>query len=152
MYKLKYKKLHKLLKNNSLIANSVTETLYALNNIEQFLYAELPSGVREHVKPLNISGHTLVLETTTPALKSKLRYLTPELEKRLRHHTSNQLNRLVIKVIPNKGSIKKPSAGSKQRPPMSSNSRSIIESFADNIDDPKLKSSLLRLSKNATRK
>jgi len=149
MYKLKYKKLHKLLKNNSLIADTVTETLQALNNIEVFIHAQLPAGIRDHVKPLNIYGNTLVLEVDSPALKSRLRYLSPELEKNLRQHTANSISHLVIKVIPNAGSNLKPSSGSSKRPPLSSNSQSIIKSLADSMDDSKLRSSLLKLSKNS---
>ena len=87
MQKLKPKKIDKLLKNNSLIANSVTEKLYLIKNLEIFLYGQLDEDIRSHVKPLNARGSWLVLAVDSAALKARLRYQLPELEKQLQLHT-----------------------------------------------------------------
>lgn len=152
MQKLKCKKLHKLLKNNSLIANSVTKTLYALQHMESFVTEQLPVGLREHVKPLNISGHTLVLMVSSPAWKSKLRFQLPALEKQLQEKTGRQLRQISIKVVPKKQHDGSKARKKTKRSSLSLSSQSIIKGLADSLDDSRLKSSLLRLSQQKPKK
>ena len=152
MSKLKYKKLRKLLKNNALIANSITETLYALKNIEIFLQDHVPEQLQQHIKPLNISGNTLVLLVDSPAWKSRLRFLLPDLENKLQQRTAGKINHITIKIIPDTdmhaGKINNPKNA---RAPLSSKSQAIIKSLADNMDESRLKASLLRLGQKKKR-
>ncbi len=152
MSKLKYQKLHKLLKNNALIANSITETLYALQNIEIFLQDHVQQTLLQHIKPLNISGKTLVLMVDSPAWKSRLRFLLPDLEKKLQQHTGGKINHISIKIIPATDRQKRKTVGhNNARIPLSTNSQAIITSLADTLDDSRLKASLLRLSQKKNR-
>jgi hypothetical protein len=151
MQKLKYRKLNKLLKNNSLIASSITETLYALRHMELFVNEQLPVGLREHVKPLNISGFTLVLMVSTPAWKSKLRFQLPALEKQLQQKTGNQLRQISVKIVPEKQHEGNTSGKKIERSSLSLSSQSVIKGLADSLDDSRLKSSLLRLSQQNPR-
>jgi len=151
MQKLKYRKLYKLLKNNGLIANSITETLYALKHMELFVDEQLPAGLREHVKPLNISGYTLVLMVSSPAWKSKLRFQLPELEKQLQQKTGNQLRQISVKIVPKKQYEGNTGGKKNKRSSLSPSSQSIIKGLADSLDDSRLKSSLLRLSQQRPR-
>ena len=151
MQKLKYKKLHKLLKNNSLIANSITDTLYALKHMESFVNEQLPAGLREHVQPLNISGYTLVLMVSSPAWKSKLRFQLPSLEKQLQKKTGNRLRQISVKIVPEKQHEGKTGDKKPVRSSLSLSSQSIIKDLADSLDDSKLKSSLLKLSQQNRR-
>jgi hypothetical protein len=146
MSKLKYKKLHKLLKNNALIANSITEKLYALKNIEIFLQEQIPEQLLQHIKPLNISGNTLVLLVDSPAWKSRLRFLLPDIEKKLQQRTAGKINHVTIKIIPDTDRHAGKSTNAKNaRAPLSSKSQAIINSLAENMDESRLKTSLLRL-------
>ncbi len=147
MSKLKYQKLHKLLKNNTLIANSITETLYALKTIEVFLQKQVPEQLRAHIKPLNISGNTLVLMVESPAWKSRLRFVLPDLEKKLHQHTNGKINHVAIRIIPNRDrQTETKDTRKNHRAALSSKSQDIIQALAGSLDDSKLKASLLKLA------
>jgi hypothetical protein len=135
-----------------LIANSITETLYALKNIEIFLQDHIPEQLQQHIKPLNISGNTLVLLVDSPAWKSRLRFLLPDLEKKLQQRTAGKINHITIKIIPDPDRHTGKTISPKNaRAPLSSKSQAIINSLADNMDESKLKTSLLRLGQKKKR-
>jgi hypothetical protein len=146
MQKLKPKKVDKLLKNNSLIANSVTEKLYLIKNLEIFLYGQLDEDIRSHVKPLNARGSWLVLAVDSAALKARLRYQLPELEKQLQLHTQNKLKRIEVKVRPISATLPTQNRPGRKSMALSEPSKQAITKFADNLSDSRLKKALLRLA------
>lgn len=151
MQKLKSKKVHKLLKNNSLIANSVTEKLYLIKNLEIFLYGQLQDDIRSHVKLLNARGSWLVLAVDSPALKARLRYQLPELEKQLQLHTQNKLKRIEVKVRPVSKPFTTTTHPGRKSVAISEPSKQAITGFAESLSDSRLKNALLKLASHSRR-
>jgi len=152
MFKLKFKKLSKLLKNNKLVPESVRKNMSELANIEIFLQKNLPDGIKNHCFPLNISNMELTLMVESPAIHSKLRFILPMIEETFRQNYPLQINSIKIKVYPKKkhqdDSSKKPA----RRPVLSDDTRSHLQSMANEMEESDLKDALNRLSKNRPQK
>ena len=146
MYKLKFKKLSRLLKNNTLIARSIDENIHLLENIKVFLEKQLPDELNNHCHANNIVNKRLTLIIDSPAWSSKLRFIQPALEQALTRQYPDIIETVKIKVRP--AAPKKKTDDKKHyRPQLSEKSRQIIQDMADGMDDSDLKESLIRLAK-----
>ena len=146
MFKLKFKKLSKLLKNNTLIPGSVSKKLYVMENIEDFLSNMLPNDLKQHCYPLNIRDGKLVLVIDSPAWKSKLHYILPSIEPALAKKFPKTIRGIELKIIP--PSVPPKPKLTPARKKLTEQSRGIITSMADGMEDSDLKRSLERLGKH----
>jgi len=146
MFKLKFKKLSKLLKNNTLIPESVSKQLYVMENIEDFLSNMLPNDLKQHCYPLNVRNKKLVLVIDSPAWKSRLHYLLPTIEPALRKKFPKIIMDIELKIIP--PSLPPKPKLTPARKELTEQSRGIITSMADGMEDSDLKRSLERLGKH----
>jgi len=147
MFKLKFKKLSNLLKNNKLVPVSVKNNLTELAKIEKILQQFLPEELKNHCFPLNIRKMELTLMVDSPAVHTKLRFTLPSLEQALQDHYHRKINLINIKICPKPLTIENPPQQS-QRIALSSETRSHIQSMADEMEPSDLKDALSRLSKN----
>jgi len=148
MYKLKFKKLSRLLKNNTLIAKSISDNIHMLENIEVFLKKQLPHELQNHCYANNLANKCLILMVDSPAWSSKLRFIQPSLEQALVQQYPEIINALKIKVRPaTRPENTQPDKDKSFRPALSDTSRSIIQDMAEGMDDSDLKESLIRLAK-----
>jgi len=154
MHKLKFKKLSRLLKNNTLIAKSIGENIHMLDNIEFFLIKQLPVDLKNHCHANNLVNKSLTLMVDSAAWSSKLRFIQPSLEQALRQEYPDVINTLNIKVRPATPVVSHQKEGKRRpfRPELSDNSRHIIQDMADGMEDSDLKESLIRLAKTRRKK
>ena len=148
MFKLKFKKLSNLLKNNKLVPPSVRENLSELANIEIFLRDNLPDELKDHCFPLNISNMELTLLVDTPAMHSKLRFILPMIEETFKQNYHKKIKSINIKVIPKKTILDNQSVKPNKRPILSDDARTHLQSTANEMEESDLKDALTRLSRN----
>jgi hypothetical protein len=116
-----------------------------LESLQRIIQACLNEPLCSHVQLANYRKGLLILQTDSPVWASKLRYLVPELRKQCQLHPSFQsLRDIRILVAPFRA---EPRPVQRPQPRLSAASRQILESTAENINDPGLKASLLRLSR-----
>ena len=148
MFKLKFKKISNLLKNNKLVPESIRKNMIELASIEFFLQKNLPDELRNHCFPLNISNMELTIMVDTPAMHSKLRFILPMIEETFKEKYSGDINAINIKVYPKETLIESQTKPVNKRPALSEDTRSHLQSMADDMDDSELKEALTRLSRN----
>jgi hypothetical protein len=116
-----------------------------LESLQRIIQACLNEPMCSHVQLANYRNSLLILQTDSPVWASKLRYLVPELIKQCQLHPSFQsLRDIRILVAPFRAEAK---PVKRPQPRLSAASRQLLESTAENITDPELKASLLRLSR-----
>ncbi|HEC30107.1 MAG TPA: DUF721 domain-containing protein [Gammaproteobacteria bacterium] len=148
MFKLKFNRIYMLLKNNKMIANSVTKSLSDMEKFEAFLKKNLPEEINKHCHPLHLTDSELVLVVDSAAWNTKLRFIIPSLEKKLRKHYPGQVRKIRIKVCLNNVRHETPAREKHRRATLSEDSQSVIIESAEDMADSDLKESLLRLAGN----
>jgi len=136
------------LKNNKLVPTSIRKNMTELANIELFLQNNLPDELKNHCFPLNISNMELTIMVDSPAMHSKLRFILPMIEETFKEKYLGDINAINIKIYPKKTLIESTTKTVTRRPALSDDTRSHLQSMADDMDDSELKDALTRLSRN----
>ena len=136
------------MKNNKLVPTSIRKNMTELANIELFLQNNLPDELKNHCFPLNISNMELTIMVDSPAMHSKLRFILPMIEETFKEKYLGDINAINIKIYPKKTLIESTTKTVTRRPALSDDTRSHLQSMADDMDDSELKDALTRLSRN----
>jgi len=149
MFKLKFKKLSKILNNNKLVPESIRNNLIELAKIEIFLQQNLPAELQMHCFPLTINKRRLTMSVDSTAIHTRLRFVLPTLEQDLRQYTHQQIQSIDIKVYPaNPVATVQPEKQKTRRAALSEQTREHLSSMANEMEDSDLKQALIRLSRN----
>lgn len=118
----------------------------ALQVLEDRLSEHLPPLLKLHCKVAAIHDDVLVMNASSAAWATRLRYLAPSLLRLLQQHALPQLRAIRIKIsLPEIAPLAKPAF----RPRLSMKSAKYLKNAARATADPALRSALLRLAKRA---
>lgn len=107
----------------------------------------LPSPLANYCQVANLNGTTLTIVASSPVWAAKLRYLLPNLQKAFGSLSSlAQVTDIQIKISKLSQRQADPARGRQVR--MSPESAEHIRQIAEDIEDPALRESLLRLSRH----
>ena len=149
---LKARQFNQLISSNKQLNKLYTHArdICALN---EKLHNYLDPTLSGHCSIANYSAETLIINADTSAWASKLRNRIPDILDYARHKCGlNKLITVRIKVSPNdnnKTQSALPVTGLGRKAYLSKNSADFIASVATSIQDPVLRESILRISKNA---
>jgi len=133
---------------NSLYTHA--KDIYALN---EKLHNYLAPTLSSHFSIANYSADTLIINADTSAWASKLRNRIPDILTFARHECGlSKLISVRIRVSPNHNNTihsSLPGTGLARKASLSKESAEFIENIATSIQDPALRESILRISKNA---
>ena len=117
-----------------------------LQKIGQTIKATLPLDCHSHLDVVGIRENELILLTDSPVWQTRLRMFSQTILDALQQHAGISLNRIKIKLAPQKRAIEP------VKPPkrvLSKDSAKMIEQTAGCISDPALLQAMQRLSKRA---
>ncbi|MEX2524691.1 MAG: DUF721 domain-containing protein [Gammaproteobacteria bacterium] len=136
-----------LLTGKSSDIHSLYRHAQKLINVQKTLNDTLPSPLNEHVTVANLVNDTLTIYTDSAAWAARLRFTIPDMLKSLRQNDKyTSVKTIRIKVQPHE---KKPQPSrSFQKLSISTDTAILLKHVADTIDDPELRESLLKLSRN----
>ena len=131
------------------IGNNVLNNIYnhslAIIKLQKALQNKLGSPLNDHFSVANYSHDTLIIFTDSPAWAARLRFQSVDILTFARTWPNlNNLQTIRIKVMPlNEHPTQQGTATS-----ISSPTAKLLRTVAENINDAKLRASLLRLSKH----
>jgi len=118
---------------------------YSLLRFQSIIRSKLNSPESEHIYLASVSEDTAILYTDSPAWASKLRFKTQQLIDIFRNIPNfPKIKTIRIKVSPTLYIEQEENIPTNLTPKTSK----FLEEIADNMNDPELKSALLRLSKH----
>jgi hypothetical protein len=118
---------------------------YSLLRFQSIMRSKLNSPESEHIYLASVSEDTAILYTDSPAWASKLRFKTQQLIDIFRNIPNfPKIKTIRIKVSPTLYIEQEENIPTNLTPKTSK----FLEEIADNMNDPELKSALLRLSKH----
>ncbi len=121
--------------------------------LNEKLHNYLAPTLSSHCSIANYSAEILIVNADTSAWASKLRNRIPDILDYARHECGlTKLITVRIKVSPNYNNITQsalPSSGSTRKASLSKKSAEFIKNVAASIQDPALRESILKISKNA---
>jgi len=134
--------------NQSDQLRQITAHAKLLRRINAQLHTALDPVSAEHCSVANLREQTLILQTTSPAWASRLRFHIPELLSMFKS-SSISVQEIQIKIVPE---TQKHTTSEQHSEPqfISGETATLLESVADDISNNELKSSLRRLSKRLT--
>lgn len=116
-----------------------------LLKLQQKIRNELTAPLSEHLYVANLTTRIMTLYTDSPAWAAKLRYSISSILNIAQTKCGlSELRSIRIRVIPPEINI----TNKKRKLELSDQARRLILNSADSANDPRLRSSLLRLSKN----
>lgn len=137
--------LNNLFSGGSGVLSTLHQRISYLSACQDKLRSELGQPLSEHLNVANISRDTLTLHTDNPAWASRLRFNIRTILKIARQSCGlNELKSVRIKVVI-QNSDKKPY---KRSLTVSENTAKMIDEATESINDQKLRTSLLNLSKH----
>ncbi|WP_455203998.1 DUF721 domain-containing protein [Kaarinaea lacus] len=138
------KSVNRILTAQSSGLQTLLERAEALNQIRQRLQQILPAPVDQHVHLANIRDNSAVIIADSAVWLTKARYLAPDILGFLRQEAGlEQLQKVLFKVEP---PVTAPQA-IESKPKISDNTAELLVSTAKIVADPKLKASLINLSR-----
>jgi hypothetical protein len=119
--------------------------------LNEKLHNYLPASLSSHCTVANYSADTLIVNADTSAWASKLRNRIPDILDYARHECGlSKLISVRIRVSPNRSNTHFTLPGTElaRKASLSKKSAEFIASVATSIEDPALRESILRISKN----
>lgn len=117
---------------------------HRLDELDKRVRAQLPPSLAVHCRVANIRAGTLILQTESAAVHGKLRFLLPQLTRRLRAEAGlAELKGIELRVAP---AAEMPSHGMERRAQLSEESAQLLKSSAEATTDPALRRALQRLA------
>lgn len=103
-----------------------------------------------HVRPIRYTGGKLILRAGSAVWVSKLRHSHETFTRALRRQPLfRDLTGIEVRSAPlDRGAVKKPVTPAR---PLSANTRKLLKSVADDIQDPELRAALVRLGRTGDR-
>ena len=117
-----------------------------LESVDKALQQLLGSSLAGHCRVANINHDTLVLQTTSAAWGTRLRYLAPTLLQQLSRQLGwDRVKHAKVQVRPE--AFPEREQPVRRRAQLSRESAALLRDVAENTGDPALKAALLRLSR-----
>lgn len=116
---------------------------HRLAELDKRVRAQLPSSLTVRCRVANLRAGTLIIQTESAAVHGKLRFLLPQLTRRLREEPGlSELKNIELRVAPTAESSSSPPV---RRAKLSADAARLLESSAEATTDPELRRSLQRL-------
>lgn len=120
------------------------ERVRYLRSVNGHLRACLDTETSNHVQVADVNSERMLVHIDSTAWATRLRYQSPQLLRCLHRHPSlAQLRRIEIRVTP----LAQPVSSSPQPATLSAVNAAIIDSTADSLSDPNLRTALKRLAR-----
>lgn len=143
MRKLKPQPLRKLLSDRQNSAARLMEHGAWLKQLNTAVHALLPESCRAHCRVANVRDGVLALAADTPAWAARLRFHGPHLRRSLERQTTLQVDDIRVLVVPRENRMERSRMA---RPDLSRKSAGLLRDTAEAMDDPLLRTALLRLA------
>ena len=118
-----------------------------LQRVSRRVHQCIPPLLQGHCRVANYKNHVLILHAETPAWTTRVRFLLPELQKKLADNSLfENLTEIQVRTEPQSAERAAP----QRRVAISSASAAVVKSLAEGIPDPALQAALLRLANRAT--
>ncbi len=131
---------------SSLINPELTRHTHQLARIDQLLKSTLPVAAHQHIQAAHVDDRELVVTSDSPAWSTRLRLHLNDMLYMLDQYTDYGITSIRIRLLKNRHPAKAETTA-KKPVYLSELSSQAIEQTAENISDPELKNSLLRLAK-----
>jgi len=115
-----------------------------LNRLTQAVKISLPLDCHDHMQIADIRDNQLIILTDSPVWQTRLRMYSQTILEALHQHAGIKLNRVTLKLSPQKRASKEKPAVYRT---LSEQSANLIEQTAKCIADPDLQAALLQLSR-----
>lgn len=116
-----------------------------LNQVQACLERILPDDLGPHYRATAILGDSLILHAESPAWATRLRYLIPDMLAALSGMPDlRDIRSIRIRTVPHSP----PATGEKPHRTLSADTAKLLRDVAGSIQDPKLRATLLRLSRH----
>lgn len=121
----------------------IRKKAHELDRLNHAVKISLPVDCHDHVDVAGIRDNQLIILTDSPVWQTRLRMYSQTILEALQQHSGIKLNRVILKLTPQKRVIK-------EAPPVYRNiskaSSDIIAQTANCISDPDLQAALLHLT------
>ena len=116
-----------------------------LQHVNRVFLAYLPNHLHEHAMITNMSTKAWVVQTDSSAWATRLRYVLPNLQQQLSDHLKKQIPPLTVRIKPGNTVevVVEP-----RRMELTKETAKLLEGTAQDLDDQRLGSALLRLSRH----
>lgn len=135
------KSLNALINKDTSIFSRVLSKAARLKHLETLLQQELPSELQTAYRVANYEQQKLILMTSSAGFLTRMRFLEPALITAMQKHLPD-LVRIEVKIRPES---QKPRP-SKPTQPISAHARLSLGRLAEEVDNPRLKAVLERMS------
>lgn len=143
----KPEKVSLVCKQNSQLFN-IAQRAQKLNHLNFILQQVMPPQFSAHCQLANISNQTIIIHTDNASYASLLRFQASTLFKAISEHTSQNVNKLEVKVKPSFQAIQPNNPNPISLPTSAATS---LSQTADSLEDGLLKTSLQKLAQRCTK-
>jgi hypothetical protein len=135
------KSLNALINKDTSIFSRVLNKAATLKHLETLLHQELPLELQTAYRVANYEQQKLILITGSAGFLTRMRFLEPGLVAAMKKHLPDLL-RIEVKIRPEQPAPKPP----RPTKPISPHARQTLGKLAEQVDNPRLKAVLERLS------
>lgn len=144
MRRLKLRSVGNLLNDRANPSRKLLEHSLLLERLGNQVHVLLPDACRPHCQVANLRDGLLSIAADSPAWAARARFLAPRLLQDLQQQTDLPIHRIRVSVVPIKNSIARPAP---RRAGLSHKTLALLEETAQSMEDPALRSALLRLAR-----
>lgn len=138
---------HILQQDPQSILGFIQKKVMELNRLNAIWQAENTADLAQHSRIANFRDSCLVIEVDNAAWVTRLRYLLPDLTKKLvKHPALNTLKKIEWYIQP---AFYPPAKGQRLTPVLTAASAQLLQTAAENIKVKALQAALAKLSRNA---
>jgi hypothetical protein len=120
-----------------------------LQHINRIFNAYLPPHLHGHAMITTMSPKQWVVQTDSSAWATRLRYVLPNLREQMRDHLKKEVPLLTVRIITDSTVAK--SASEPRRMQLTEETAQLLEGTARDMNDQRLGSALLRLSRHVAK-